>query len=332
VAQSTLVGPGSTGGFQFKPSTSRPEKLFSSKLLLNQRALNNSNRNIDQAQPQQSQQQLVDEPNFLSNNAAISHSSTTMQQQTNNNATNKTRTNEFDSADTNSANSQLSLNSGSQSTDYLKGAIKNKKLNGLAADPNQMLNDLMSKTSGLKSTTVAGNMSQLGSIPTSNANKFSDLKSLNQSSSNLNEKVKIYLGDKSDGTVSDSALTNNAINSTSLSGVAATNANMNTTTVGTVANVQENANVLNNKKRRPSMAKALVILGLSKKSNSASNLALGKRFGFARSEEYGVVPELRSRSTNAGDSSNEDKPKQRYYFLFLHVCVCNTRLICFILF
>jgi hypothetical protein len=71
-------------------------------------------------------------------------------------------------------------------------------------------------------------------------------------------------------------------------------------------------NALNNKKRRPSMAKALVILGLSKKSNSASNLS-SKRFGFARSEEYGVTPELRSRNSSpagAGDSSDgEQKSK-----------------------
>ena len=76
----------------------------------------------------------------------------------------------------------------------------------------------------------------------------------------------------------------------------------------------------NNKKRRPSMAKALVILGLSKKSNSASNLAHGKRFGFARSEEIGVLPELRNRNLSppggSGDSSGGDEkqlPKPRYF-------------------
>ena len=94
--------------------------------------------------------------------------------------------------------------------------------------------------------------------------------------------------EKADGTLSDSALTNS------------------------VTNQQENSqNANNNKKRRPSMAKALVILGLSKKSNSASNLS-SKRFGFARSEEYGVVPELRSRNSSpaGGDSSDgEQKPK-----------------------
>ncbi|CAF5120896.1 unnamed protein product, partial [Rotaria socialis] len=42
-------------------------------------------------------------------------------------------------------------------------------------------------------------------------------------------------------------------------------------------------------------SKALVILGLSKKTNSASNLGYGKRFGFQRSEEIGVQPHLRSR-------------------------------------
>lgn len=84
-----------------------------------------------------------------------------------------------------------------------------------------------------------------------------------------------------DGTMSDSALTN------------------------PMNNFPETAN----KKRRPSMAKALVILGLSKKSNSASNLTGNKRFGFARSEEYGMLPELRNRnlSPSSGDSSVDDK-------------------------
>lgn len=66
-------------------------------------------------------------------------------------------------------------------------------------------------------------------------------------------------------------------------------------------------------KRRPSMAKALVILGLSKKSNSASNLTMGKRFGFARSEEYGVMHELRNRNLSPpSDGASQDeknKPK-----------------------
>jgi hypothetical protein len=68
----------------------------------------------------------------------------------------------------------------------------------------------------------------------------------------------------------------------------------------------------NNKKRRPSMAKALVILGLSKKSNSASNLVHGKRFGFARSEEIGVAPELRNRNLSPPESEEGQKqPKTR---------------------
>ena len=74
-------------------------------------------------------------------------------------------------------------------------------------------------------------------------------------------------------------------------------------------------------KRRPSMAKALVILGLSKKSNSASNLTLGKRFGFARSEEYGVMPELRNRhlsppagSADGTPGGEDKKPKFVLYF------------------
>lgn len=76
-----------------------------------------------------------------------------------------------------------------------------------------------------------------------------------------------------------------------------------------------------NKKRRPSMAKALVILGLSKKSNSASNLTLGKRYGFARSEEIGVAPELRNLKLNAANNASADQsgsdtnqPKPRFVF------------------
>ena len=76
-----------------------------------------------------------------------------------------------------------------------------------------------------------------------------------------------------------------------------------------------------NKKRRPSMAKALVILGLSKKSNSTNTLAMGKRLVFPRSEEIGMTPELRNRFTSRGerdpsanddDKSNEtEEPKAR---------------------
>jgi hypothetical protein len=91
----------------------------------------------------------------------------------------------------------------------------------------------------------------------------------------------------SDGTLSDSALTN---------------------PIGEGA-----PGAASGKKRRPSMAKALVILGLSKKSNSANNLTYGKRIGFARvSEEYGVTPELRNRNLSppgSADSGGEqDKP------------------------
>ncbi len=81
------------------------------------------------------------------------------------------------------------------------------------------------------------------------------------------------------------------------------------------------------KKRRPSMAKALVILGLSKKSSSANNLALGKRLVFPRSEEVGMTPELRNRFTQRGerdpsadteDKKNDgsDQPKPRYLYVF----------------
>jgi hypothetical protein len=96
-------------------------------------------------------------------------------------------------------------------------------------------------------------------------------------------------GGATDGTVSDSALTNPQGEAAAAGGGGA-----------------------GGKKRRPSMAKALVILGLSKKSNSANNLTLGKRIGFARvSEEYGVTPELRNRNLSppgSVDSGGEDKP------------------------
>lgn len=101
------------------------------------------------------------------------------------------------------------------------------------------------------------------------------------STNQINENMK---NEKNDGTVSDSALTN------------------------CVANFHETGN----KKRRPSMAKALVILGLSKKSNSASNLTCNKRFGFARSEEYGMMPELRNLNlspSSAAPSTEEKKPR-----------------------
>ncbi|CAF1657069.1 unnamed protein product, partial [Adineta ricciae] len=64
-----------------------------------------------------------------------------------------------------------------------------------------------------------------------------------------------------------------------------------------------------NKKRRPSMSsKALVILGLSKKTNSTSNLGCGKRFGFQRSEEIGVQPHLRSRTLQKQTSKENETP------------------------
>lgn len=64
-----------------------------------------------------------------------------------------------------------------------------------------------------------------------------------------------------------------------------------------------------NKKRRPSMSsKALVILGLSKKTNSTSNLGYGKRFGFQRSEEIGVQPHLQNRSLQKQTSKENETP------------------------
>ncbi len=142
------------------------------------------------------------------------------------------------------------------------------------------------------------------STPVKQTSKNNSTISLPGQSMQLNTTINSVSGVKeTDGTLSDSALSN-------------------------PNNPPEN-NTGANKKRRPSMAKALVILGLSKKSSSASNLTLGKRYGFARSEEIGAVPELRNLKLNnssagaAVDNSGGDMnhPKPRYYikkiFFFL---------------
>lgn len=95
---------------------------------------------------------------------------------------------------------------------------------------------------------------------------------------------------------------------------------------GTVSDSGLSNQTESNKKRRPSMSsKALVILGLSKKTNSASNLGygkyhlkgkgknarrllLGKRYGFQRSEEVGVQPHLRSRTLQRQTSKENETP------------------------
>ncbi len=64
-----------------------------------------------------------------------------------------------------------------------------------------------------------------------------------------------------------------------------------------------------NRKKRPSIhSKAFVILGLSKKANSASNLGYGKRCGFQRSEEIGVQPHLRNRALERQTSKENETP------------------------
>ncbi|CAF1649418.1 unnamed protein product [Adineta ricciae] len=55
-------------------------------------------------------------------------------------------------------------------------------------------------------------------------------------------------------------------------------------------------------------SKALVILGLSKKANSSSNLGGGKRYGFQRSEEVGVQPHLRNRTLQEQTSKENETP------------------------
>jgi hypothetical protein len=87
-----------------------------------------------------------------------------------------------------------------------------------------------------------------------NINNLNSIKPASQDTttnakSKANLQMNNSLSEKNDGTLSDSALSNPM-----------------TTMISETSN----------KKRRPSMAKALVILGLSKKSNSASNLAYGE--------------------------------------------------------
>ncbi|CAF0795590.1 unnamed protein product [Brachionus calyciflorus] len=174
------------------------------------------------------------------------------------------------------------------------GAIQqttnNKAINGFEGDSDASENNNFSKNQNQKSIVDLNNK---GANNFTNSNLINDPNQTDTlvknpasksatTSNKLNQITKLNPSqEKNDGTMSDSALTN-PMNS-----------------------LPETAN----KKRRPSMAKALVILGLSKKSNSASNLTNNKRLGFARSEEYGVMPELRNRnlSPSSGDSSAEDK-------------------------
>ena len=182
-----------------------------------------------------------------------------------------------------SENSQLS-NASKLSSTSLKSAQSE-----FTKGANNIINNNKKGISGLtqsdtnRYTTVATNASTTTTTTTLINNNSTMLKG--DVNAITNSHAAGIISEKNDGTMSDSALTNPT-----------------TTAPDNPAN----------KKRRPSMAKALVILGLSKKSNSASNLAYGKRFGFARSEEYGVVaPELRNRTLSAtasGESSgNEDR-------------------------
>jgi hypothetical protein len=152
----------------------------------------------------------------------------------------------------NKTTSKQQLNSASQSlTTSLPSVNPNSQMNisnsvtGGAYGGSKMITDPIQNF--FPSKNQANNINNLNSIkPVSqdtsvNAKNKSNLQTNNSGQFNLNE--------KNDGTLSDSALSNPM---TSM--------------------ISENAN----KKRRPSMAKALVILGLSKKSNSASNLAYGK--------------------------------------------------------
>ena len=195
------------------------------------------------------------------------------------NNNNNNANNEADSDGGGSENSQLS-NASKLSSTSLKSAQSEFNKGAINLSARKGLSGL-AQSDANRYTTVA---TSAANATTTTTTTLMDITTVNSHAAGI-------LTDKIDGTMSDSALSS-------------TNA----------AVAPDNPA---NKKRRPSMAKALVILGLSKKSNSASNLAYGKRFGFARSEEYGVTaPELRNRTVSAnasGDSSgNEDKmPKPR---------------------
>ena len=115
----------------------------------------------------------------------------------------------------------------------------------------------------------------------------------------------------------------------STAAAASTTSKLDTRTDGTLSDSVLSTQTDTGKKRRPSMSsKALVILGLSKKTNSASNLGhgnhyclqpplsnifvlffvLAKRFGFQRSEEIGVQPHLRSRALQRQTSKENETP------------------------
>jgi hypothetical protein len=78
---------------------------------------------------------------------------------------------------------------------------------------------------------------------------------------------------------------------------------------GTVSDSILSSQPESNRKRRSSkQSKAFVILGLSKKANSSSNLGYGKGSGFQRSEEIGVQPHLRNRALERQISKENETP------------------------
>jgi hypothetical protein len=149
---------------------------------------------------------------------------------------------------------------------YTTGQLSNNNVNTYDFDSDESEFSTMSKNSALstQSEQPKGAKSKFSTnnvIPSAGSNnKVAVLNNKSKISStaivepstvvagSLNKVNTMLENDKKDGTMSDSAL----------SSPAATN------------------NLLENKKRRPSMAKALVILGLSKKSSSACNLSFSK--------------------------------------------------------
>lgn len=293
------------------PGSTRPEKLFST------RHLNQKTQNV-----------ILNSAKQQSANDLSNQKPTTNQTGANTGHSNRMANGIDIDSDGGSEHSQLSNGSKLSSTsvisaqsELIKGANNttltntnkrhiNNNLSNLTTSDGKRLTTVSTNATNSTTTTTTTVLNQVNNLPKhSGINPVQNI--LNEANNNANyimqsighqqQQQQVNKGkvnsEKTDGTLSDSALTN------------------------PISSMPETAN----KKRRPSMAKALVILGLSKKSNSASNLTLGKRFGFARSEEYGVMPELRNRnlSPSSGDSSGEDKKPRfvsrrfSFYRLFL---------------
>ncbi|CAF3542722.1 unnamed protein product [Adineta steineri] len=128
----------------------------------------------------------------------------------------------------------------------------------------------------------------------------------------LNEKELRQMAMRTNDTIINSTINNPTAIETSVPSTSIVNgkiSKLDQRNDGTVSDSALSSQSETNKKRQPSMSsKALVILGLSKKANSSSNLGCAKRYGFQRSEEIGVQPHLRSRALQQQTSKENETP------------------------